>query len=92
MALGASYVRRRQRQAVFDEVASIPLLSPCDFRLRRKHGDKWERVTVLAGPRAAHLLRGAGARAEWEHSIPAVDRLRYSVTFRNIRPAGRTWA
>ena len=24
---------------------------------------------------------------EWEHSIPEVDELRYSITFRNFRPA-----
>jgi hypothetical protein len=27
------------------------------------------------------------ARAEWQHSIPAVDALRYSITFRTIRTA-----
>jgi anaerobic selenocysteine-containing dehydrogenase len=35
-------------------------------------------------PRSAYLLSGP-ARSEWEHSIPAVDALRYSITFRNLR-------
>jgi alkylated DNA repair dioxygenase AlkB len=72
-------------KAVFDEVVGISLLSPCDFRLRRKTGDAWERITVSTEPRSAYLLAGP-ARTDWEHSIPAMDGLRYSVTFRNFRP------
>ena len=72
-------------KAVFDEVVGISLVSPCDFRFRRQKGDRWERVTVAANPRSAYLLRGP-SRTEWEHSIPQVDRLRYSITFRNLRP------
>jgi alkylated DNA repair dioxygenase AlkB len=71
-------------KAVFGEVVGISLLSPCTFRLRRKSGDSWERVNLIAEPRSAYLLSGA-ARREWEHSIPAVDALRYSVTYRNLR-------
>ena len=82
-ALGAGIGWHRDK-AVFDEVVGISLLAPCDFRLRRKRGDGWERLTVLAEPRSAYLLSGP-ARIEWEHSIPAMDRLRYSVTFRNFR-------
>jgi alkylated DNA repair dioxygenase AlkB len=82
-AAGAAIGWHRDK-AVFDEVVGISLLSPCDFRFRRKRGDKWERVTVVAEQRSAYLLSGP-ARAEWEHSIPPVDRLRYSITFRNFR-------
>ncbi len=71
-------------KAVFGEVVGISLLSQCVFRLRRKHGDGWERRSLLAEPRSAYLLQGP-ARTEWEHSIPAVDNLRYSITFRNFR-------
>src|SRR4051794_21657020 len=71
-------------KAVFDEVAGISLLSPCDFRFRRAKGEgRWERATVVAEPRSAYFLSGP-ARTEWEHSIPAVDELRYSITFRNF--------
>jgi hypothetical protein len=34
-------------------------------------------------PRSAYLLRDA-ARWEWQHSVPPVDALRYSVTFRKL--------
>jgi alkylated DNA repair dioxygenase AlkB len=71
-------------RSVFDEVVGISLLSPCVFRLRQKAGTGWKRASFTAEPRSAYLLRGA-ARNEWEHSIPAVDSLRYSITFRNLR-------
>jgi alkylated DNA repair dioxygenase AlkB len=71
---------------VFGDVIGVSLLSPCNFRLRRKLGPKWERASIVAEPRSVYLLRGA-ARTDWEHSIPAVDELRYSITFRSMRPA-----
>ncbi|HET9274720.1 MAG TPA: alpha-ketoglutarate-dependent dioxygenase AlkB [Gemmatimonadales bacterium] len=74
-------------KAAFGEVIGISLLSACVFRLRRKVGGRWERVSLLAEPRSAYLLSGA-SRTEWEHSIPTVGALRYSVTFRSLRPGG----
>jgi alkylated DNA repair dioxygenase AlkB len=72
-------------KSVFGETVGVSLLSPCVLRLRRKVGERrWERANLTAEPRSAYLLSGA-ARAEWEHSIPAVDALRYSITFRNLR-------
>ena len=55
-----------------------------ELGLRRALGERWERVSLTAEPRSAYLLRGP-SRTEWEHSIPAVDALRYSITFRNLR-------
>ena len=69
---------------VFNEIVGISLLTSCVFRLRRRAGDSWERVNVRAEPRSVYLLSGA-ARSEWEHSIPPVDALRYSITVRNRR-------
>ncbi|MDP8916920.1 MAG: alpha-ketoglutarate-dependent dioxygenase AlkB [Pseudomonadota bacterium] len=68
----------------FDEVVGVSLLSPCLFRLRRKRGSGWERASFTAEPRSAYLLSGP-ARSEWEHSVPPVEALRYSVTFRTVR-------
>jgi alkylated DNA repair dioxygenase AlkB len=65
-------------------VVGISLLSPCIFRLRRKTVTAWERYSLTVEPRSAYLLRGA-SRTEWEHSIPAVEALRYSITFRSLR-------
>jgi alkylated DNA repair dioxygenase AlkB len=75
-------------KAVFGEVVGISLLSPCVFRFRRKAGATWERASLTAEPRSAYLLQGP-SRTEWEHSIPAVDSLRYSITFRNFRVSPR---
>jgi alkylated DNA repair dioxygenase AlkB len=71
-------------KAMFGEVVGLSLLSSCRFRLRRKAGAGWERVSLTAEPRSAYLLSGP-SRTEWEHSIPPVDTLRYSITFRNFR-------
>lgn len=73
-------------KAVFGEVIGLSLLSPCRFRLRKKAATSWERVSLIAEPRSAYLLSGP-SRTEWEHSIPEVETLRYSVTFRNFREA-----
>jgi alkylated DNA repair dioxygenase AlkB len=72
-------------KAVFGRVVGISLLSPCVFRMRRLLSKKkWERMKFVAEPRSAYLLSGP-ARTEWEHSIPQMEALRYSVTFRNLR-------
>ena len=76
-------------KAVFGDVVGVSLVSPCVFRLRRKRGSAWERASITAEPRSAYLLRGP-SRTEWEHSIPPVDTLRYSITFRNVRAEARS--
>src|SRR3954469_9742960 len=70
-------------KAVFGDVIGISLMSAAPFRLRRAIDSGWERVTITAEPRSVYLLRGP-SRTEWGHSIPPVERLRYSVTFRNF--------
>jgi alkylated DNA repair dioxygenase AlkB len=70
---------------VFGSVMGLSLASPCTFRLRRFEGkSRWDRVSLRVEPRSAYLLSGP-ARWKWEHSIPPVDALRYSITFRNRR-------
>jgi alkylated DNA repair dioxygenase AlkB len=71
-------------KGVFEDVIGISLLSACSFRLRRKTADGWERFTQRLEPRSAYLLRGL-VRTQWEHSIPPVHELRYSITFRSLR-------
>jgi alkylated DNA repair dioxygenase AlkB len=69
---------------VFGDVVGVSLLTPCTFRFRRKEGEGWTRRSLIAEPRSGYLLQGS-SRTEWEHSIPAVARLRYSITFRTLR-------
>lgn len=69
---------------VFAEVVGVSLLAPCTFRLRRRTASGFERRALILEPRSAYLLSGP-ARSEWEHSIPPVAELRYSITFRNFK-------
>ncbi len=53
----------------------VPLpLSP------RPHARLWETFELDLQPRSIYVLEGP-ARSEWEHGIPAVKSLRYSITF-----------
>ena len=70
-------------KAVFDKVVGISLASASRFRFRRKVGNKWERAAITIEPRSAYLLAGP-SRTEWEHSIPPVEQLRYSITLRSF--------
>ncbi|HEX8241704.1 MAG TPA: alpha-ketoglutarate-dependent dioxygenase AlkB [Allosphingosinicella sp.] len=81
-APGAGIGWHRDRP-VFGDVVGISLLAPAPLRFRRRAGAKWERFTLTAEPRSAYLLRGE-ARHEWEHSIPQLETLRYSVTLRTL--------
>ena len=74
----------------FEQVFGLSLASACKCRFRRKAGASWERFTLEAQPRSFYMMSGE-ARHVWEHSIPPVETLRYSVTFRTMaretRPA-----
>jgi alkylated DNA repair dioxygenase AlkB len=67
----------------FDKVFGLSLGASCRFRFRRKLGARWQRFTLLAEPRSLYLMTGE-ARHVWEHSIPDVERPRYSITFRTM--------
>jgi alkylated DNA repair dioxygenase AlkB len=71
-------------KAVFDEVIGISFGTSCTMRFRRPEGRSWERRNVVLEPGSAYIITGE-ARSDWEHSIPPVEALRYSVTFRSLR-------
>jgi len=56
----------------------------CNFRFRRKISATWEHYSLIVEPRSMYVLRDA-SRTAWEHSIPGVEALRYSITFRSLR-------
>jgi alkylated DNA repair dioxygenase AlkB len=75
-------------------VAGISLLSRCRMKLRpyvspkdlaAARGPRKTTHTIELEPRSGYLLTGV-ARSGYEHSIPATESLRYSVTFRTLRP------
>jgi len=76
---------------MFGEVVGVSLRSPCTFRFRRRIGTRdaraWQRFSFTAEPRSIYLMSGP-ARTDFEHSIPAVASLRYSITFRTLRDEG----
>jgi alkylated DNA repair dioxygenase AlkB len=71
----------------FDVIIGISLLSDCIFRLRPYDKKKQTRNAIISFPvkqRSLYILKEA-ARTDWEHSIPAVKHLRYSITLRTLR-------
>jgi alkylated DNA repair dioxygenase AlkB len=68
----------------FNEIFGLSLGSACKFRLRKRAGKTWDRFTLDAEPRSLYMISGA-SRQIWEHSIPAVEAPRYSITFRTMR-------
>lgn len=79
----------------YDIVIGVSLGAPCRMRLRpyvspAAHAASGARRTatheLVLDPRSVYLISGA-ARSAFEHSIPAVDALRYSITFRTLRVA-----
>ena len=79
---GAPIGWHRDRPA-FGRVVGFSLLSPCVIRFRRPREIGWERRSLTLQPRSAYGLAGE-ARSVWEHSIPPVEGLRYSITFRTL--------
>jgi alkylated DNA repair dioxygenase AlkB len=67
----------------FDRIFGLSLGAACKFRFRRPAGKSWERFTLDAEPRSLYMMSGP-SRLMWEHSIPAVEAPRYSITFRTL--------
>jgi alkylated DNA repair dioxygenase AlkB len=72
----------------FDRIFGLSLGAVCKFRFRRPSASKFERFTIEAAPRSVYMMSGE-ARSAWEHSIPAVEAKRYSITFRTIADPAR---
>jgi DNA oxidative demethylase len=70
----------------FDEVIGVSLLTDCRMRFQRGSGVARETCAMSLAPRSAYALTSE-ARRDWQHSIPPTRALRYSVTFRTLRPA-----
>jgi len=62
---------------------AIGKLNAKSRKSRTPNRTTWQRVKLLAEPRSAYHLTGP-ARHEWQHSIPSVTELRYSITFRSL--------
>jgi len=65
----------------YEIVCGISLGAACRMRFRPFPGPGARKLALELAPRSAYVLRG-DVRWRWQHSIPAVSALRYSVTFR----------
>jgi len=65
-------------------VAGLSLAGACELKLRNDDGG---RHSLPLAPRSLYVLGGA-ARAVWQHMIPPVPSLRYSLTFRTLASVG----
>jgi hypothetical protein len=78
----------------YDIVAGVSLLSPARMRFRPYVAPRDSVPTaavrraatheLVLEPRSAYLMTGS-ARSHYEHHVPPVSALRYSVTFRTLR-------
>ena len=90
---GATIGWHRDASMFGDVVAGLSLGSPCRMKFRpylspsevSVEGPRRTTHEVTLAPRSAYLLAEA-ARSTFEHSIPPVTDLRYSITFRTLRP------
>ena len=69
---------------MFGTVMGVSLASGCRMRFRRGAVGAWEVYEIALEPRSGYVLAG-DARTRWQHGIPAVPRVRWSVTFRTLR-------
>jgi alkylated DNA repair dioxygenase AlkB len=67
----------------FGAIVGVSLLAPAVMRLRLPTGTSWTRKSHELKPRSIYILDGE-ARTKWEHSVPPVESLRYSLTFRTL--------
>jgi alkylated DNA repair dioxygenase AlkB len=67
----------------FGNIVGVSLLAPTAMRFRRPEGDGWKRISHKLQSRSIYLL-SEEARTQWEHSIPPLERLRYSINFRTL--------
>ena len=65
-------------------VIGLSLLSPCEFRLRLETETGYDVYRQEVAPRSLYIVSGH-TRFRWQHAIPPVASLRYSLTFRTVR-------
>jgi alkylated DNA repair protein (DNA oxidative demethylase) len=73
---------------IYDQVVGISLGAPATMRFRRRDGERWRRGNAPLEPRALYHLSGE-VRHEWDHSIAAIERCRWSITFRSFSSQGQ---
>jgi DNA oxidative demethylase len=81
---GAGIGWHRDAPMFGSRIAGVSLLAPCRMRFQRTVGGERSTAAIELAPRSAYVLAGK-ARWSWQHSIPATEALRYSITFRTLK-------
>jgi alkylated DNA repair protein (DNA oxidative demethylase) len=82
---GAGIGWHRDASMFGPKLVGVSLLSACRMRFQRGKGDARRTYALELAPRSAYVL-GGEARSAWQHSIPHTKTLRYSITFRTLKP------
>ena len=81
---GASIGWHRDAPQFGSKIAGVSLHAPARMRFQRTLNGERETAAIELAPRSAYVL-GGKARWSWQHSIPAANELRYSITFRTLK-------
>lgn len=81
---GATIGWHRDAPTFGPTVIGVSLRAPCVLRFQRTVAGQRRVFELELAPRSMYALTGA-ARSAWQHSIPPVADLRYSITFRTVR-------
>ena len=87
---GAPIGRHRDAPMFGAKVVGVSLGSTSRMRFQRSVDGVRHTFELELPPRSAYVL-GGPARSAWQHSIPPVKELRYSITFRTVKNPAR-WA
>jgi alkylated DNA repair dioxygenase AlkB len=85
---GAGIGWHRDAPSFGSKVVGVSLLSESRMRFQRTVAGVRHLFDQVLAPGSAYVLQDE-ARWAWQHSIPAVKELRYSVTFRTVREPER---
>lgn len=66
-------------------LAGLSLAGACELRLRLAVPEGYQVYKSALAPGSLYVISGT-ARFRWQHTIPPVARLRYSITFRTVEP------
>lgn len=81
---GATIGWHRDAPVFGPTVLGVSLRAGCLMRFQRSLAARRYVYELALAPRSVYVLSGS-ARSTWQHSIPPVPELRYSVTFRTLR-------
>jgi alkylated DNA repair dioxygenase AlkB len=71
----------------FEVIVGVSLGASCRMRLK-PYKAEGKIVSLMLEPRSIYRISGV-ARWRYQHSIPAVEALRYSITFRTLRVSSK---